>query len=123
MPTGTYRIANRSTVTASNDASDGTLARSRLPAGLPGFYNAVIDATEDVNGSTLDVKIQDSIDGSTTGDWHDWISFTQLSGSGQEVKVATRDPLPYVRVHDTVSAGGGTWSYTVHVNTRRSDWS
>lgn len=119
MHSRVIEIADRTGVTASNDAADGTLRRVGLPNGDPGFANAVIIATETVNGSTLDVKVQDSLDGSASGTWFDWITFTQLSGSGGEVKTATREPLPFVRVHDTVSAGGGTWAYTVSISQRR----
>ena len=77
-------------------------------------FVAALSATEDVNGSTLDVKIQDSPDGGTT--WFDWITFTQLSATGSEAKAPTRNPLGLLKVVRTISAGGGTYSYKVFLS-------
>lgn len=121
-PTGkVQKIADRTGVTASNDGSDGPRTAHLVLDGAPGFYNAVLQATETVNGtSTFDVVIEDGL--TESGPWFTWISFTQLAGvSGNELKTATRDPLPFVRVTDTVGAGASTYAYTVHLSRRRKE--
>ena len=115
------RIASRTGVTAANDSTDGPRTACLVCDGAPGLYNAVLQATETVNGtSTFDVVIEDGL--TESGPWFTWISFTQLAGvSGNELKAATRDPLPFVRVSDTVGAGGSTYSYTVDLSRRRKE--
>jgi hypothetical protein len=60
---------------------------------------------------TLDVKIQESADGST---WSDLITFTQKTGVGREEKSAVPDNAkPYKRVSYTI--GGTNPSFTFDV--------
>ena len=105
MPTSIRHILIAEIFTASTAA---TVNGTPVDAALETEFAAALTATEDVNGSTLDVKLQDSPDGGTT--WFDWIAFTQLSATGSEVKAATRPPLGLVRSVRTLSAGGGTFT-------------
>jgi len=125
------QIASRAAVTAANDGTDGPLAEIGLPDGEPGFYNAVLRATENSGTGALTVTIQDSLDGNVP--WFDWVAFTAVTASGGAL-VATgplavpisggtlptgpRDPLPFLRVSDAVS-GDGNYTYTVDIATRR----
>lgn len=62
-------------------------------------------------GTTATIKLQDSADGST---WFDWISFTALTGTGNELKAATRPPMSYVK--PTASFSGGTTTATISID-------
>ena len=92
--------------------ASGNVAETHSMAGLEDLA-AELRATEDVAGTSLDVVIQDSFDEGVT--WQDWVTFTQLTTDGNEVKDAqaptTRPPGGRVRVSYTIV--GGTWSFTV----------
>ena len=93
-----------------------------LPSGLAGeFPNFVLTATEVVDGSTLIVTVDDSMDG-TTFVLPVLVTFATQSGPGTLAVVnplpLTRMPLPYVRVTAVVGAGAGSWTWTVDCDTR-----
>jgi hypothetical protein len=78
---------------------------------LVGFV-AELRATEDVASTSLDVVIEDSFDGGAT--WNDWIVFTQLTTTGNEVKSMNADDRscgPLIRAKYTIV--GGTWTARV----------
>jgi len=91
------------TATGSGAVSDAALLQDIV---------AELVVTEDVAGTSLDVKIEDSADGGVT--WHDWITFTQLGTTGKEIKVPARPPLGDIRVTATVV--GGTWTVAVRLS-------
>lgn len=105
MPSSIRHILINETFSA---AAAATVNGDPVDAALEQDFVAALTATETVNGSTLDVKLQDSPDGGTT--WFDWITFTQLSATGSEAKAASRPPLGLVRSVRTLSAGGGTFT-------------
>lgn len=74
---------------------------------------AELRGTENSGTADLTVKIQDSFDGGST--WNDWITFTQLTATGAEVKAPTRPPGGDVRVDYALSAAGN-WDIRVKLS-------
>lgn len=60
-------------------------------------------------GDTLDVVVQDSVDGST---WQTLATFAQLVADGQEFLELTRAPGPQIRVQAAI-VGTGSWDIDV----------
>jgi len=82
-------------------------------SGLENFAGE-LRAVEDVAGTSLDVVIEDSFDGGAT--WNDWIVFTTLATTGNEIKAMTqlnRTCGPLIRAKYTIV--GGTWSFTLRL--------
>src|SRR5689334_2247250 len=83
-------------ITGATGGANQTSGRTYDSALLQDFAYAV-SIDEGTNGSTLDVKLQDSPDGGTT--WFDYLSFTQASADTTEAKAApSRHPLGLMRV-------------------------
>lgn len=61
----------------------------------------VLRATKAAGAGALDVKVQDSVDGSAP--WFDLVSFTQITDTNQEVKTASRRSLPHKRTVRTIA--------------------
>lgn len=77
-----------------------------VPVAVLQDFVADLVATEDAAGGVTGVVIEDSADGTV---WYDWITFTALTVTGNEVKAApARHPLGYVRFK--WSGVTGTWT-------------
>lgn len=102
---------NKRVVSVFDSAARGTTTSSVKSIGDADGFVGFLDVTANAGSSpTLDLKFQDSIDGSAP--WFDLLSFTQVTGStSSQVVAATRAPLPYVKAVGTVG-GSSTPTFT-----------
>lgn len=103
----------RNILTLFRDQIAVTTAGQTQDAGYLEDFVAELSATEDANGATLDVVIEDSFDDGVT--WQPWITFAQLAANGSEVVVPTRPPAGPIRANCTVT-GVGTWTPRVRLS-------
>lgn len=90
---------------------DETRNGDSIDVGKMRDFVALLVGVEEATATTLDVKLQHSHDGVL---WLDWITFTTLTDTGNEVKypaLASLHPLAHVRA---VAVGvGGMWGAKV----------
>lgn len=106
----------------SNQTLTASGQSSGFNVGVGAELRVQLEVTGTVSGTspTLDVKLQDSADGSSYADTG--VAFTQVTatGSRQQRELRVREGRPYVRLAHTV---GGTSPSFGGVNARLGHWS